>query len=106
MDNTVVNSEITMDELMSNIINTLDSIETSTTNIFIIKKCNIVDIKLEEIRARKYSMVETVESICNSIINNDISDMKGVLNQTEEMYVKYDEMETMITQIPQLYLPL
>lgn len=96
---------LNMDELMLNITSTLDFIEGNTSNIFIIKECSIIDIKLEDIRSRRYSKVDTVESICNSIINNDISNMKGVLGQEEEMYIKYDELETLVSQIPSVYQP-
>lgn len=98
--------EITFDLLMSNITETLDSIETNTTNIFIIKKCNIIDIKLDEIRVRKYNNIDTINSICNSIINNDISNMKGVLNQPEEMYERYTKLENQVSKISSLYQPL
>ena len=103
-----VNEELTMtfDELMNSITGTLDSIETNTTNIFIIKKCAIIDIKLEEVRARKYNMIETVDSICASIINKDISNMKGVLNQPSEMYDKYNELEEKVNKIISVYKPL
>lgn len=101
-----VTSEITFNGLMSDITNTLDSIETNTTNVFIIKECGIIDIKLEEVRARKYSKLETVEAICNSIINNDISNMKGVLNQAAEMYERMNTLENLVRQITSVYSPL
>lgn len=101
-----VTSEITFNGLMTDITNTLDSIETNTTNVFIIKECGIIDIKLEEVRARKYSKLETVESICNSIINNDISNMKGVLNQPAEMYERMNTLENLVRQITSVYSPL
>ena len=101
-----ITPEITFGSLMTDITNTLDSIETNTTNVFIIKECEIIDIKLEEVKARKYNKTETVESICNSIINNDISNMKGVLNQPAEMYERMDTLENLVSQIPSVYSPL
>lgn len=101
-----ITSEITFDGLMSDITTTLDSIETSTTNVFIVKECGIIDIKLEEVRTRKYNKLETVESICNSIINNDISKMKGVLDQPKEMYDRMNILENLVSQIPSVYTPL
>ena len=98
--------KITFDSLLINITSILDSIETNTTNVFIVKECGIIDIKLEEVKVRKYSKIETVESICNSIINNDISNMKGVLNQPAEMYERMDTLESLVRQIPSVYSPL
>ena len=98
--------EITFDTLMVDITNTLDSIETNTTNVFIVKECGIIDIKLEEVRVRKYSKIETVESICNSIINNDISNIKGVLDQPAEMYERMNTLENLVRQITSVYSPL
>ena len=92
-----------MEELMTNITEVLDYIQTGTTNSFIIKECNIIDIKLSDIRDKRYNMVATVQSVCDSIINKDISNMKGVLNQPEEMYAKYDELESLVAQIPSVY---
>ena len=100
------NIKIDFDTLMNDITETLDSIETNTTNIFIIKKCGIVDIKLEEIRSRKYSNIDTIEAICNSIVNNDISKMRGVLNQSEEMYIRIDTLESQVKQITSVYSPV
>ena len=107
MSEVIVNDvTMTFDELMDSIIGTLDFVETNTTNIFIIKKCAIIDIKLEEIRARKYNMIETVDSICASIISKDISNMKGVLDQSSEMYDKYNELEEKVNKITSVYTPL
>lgn len=97
--------ETDFDTLMVNITNLLDEIQTGTTNIFIIKECGIIDVKLDEIRARKYNNIDTIESICHSI-NKDISKMRGVLNQPEEMYTKYNNLESMVLQIPSVYQPL
>lgn len=97
--------EVDFDTLMSDITNILDEIQTGTTNNFIIKECGIIDVKLDEIRVRKYNNIDTIESICHSI-NKDISKMRGVLNQSEEMYIKYDALESMVQQIPSVYQPL
>ena len=102
----ITTPEITFDTLMVDITNTLDSIETNTTNVFIVKECGIIDIKLEEVRVRKYSKIETVESICNSIINNDISNIKGVLDQPAEMYERMNTLENLVRQITSVYSPL
>lgn len=97
--------EVDFDTLMSDITILLDEIQTGTTNVFIIKECGIIDVKLEEIRARKYNNIDTIESICYSI-TKDISKMRGVLNQPEEMYTKYDNLESKVQQIPSVYQPL
>lgn len=102
----ITTPEITFDTLMVDITNTLYSIETNTTNVFIVKECGIIDIKLEEVRVRKYSKIETVESICNSIINNDISNIKGVLDQPAEMYERMNTLENLVRQITSVYSPL
>lgn len=96
--------EINFDKLMTDIAETLNSIESNNTNIFIIKKCAIIDIKLDEIRSRKYSNIDTIEAICNSIINNDISKMRGVLNQPEEMYTRINDLESQVKHISSVYL--
>lgn len=93
------------DPLMKNIIEVLDDIEGSTYNAFIIKKCAIIEIKLEDIGSKRYNNIETVESICNSIIENDISNMKRTLNQSEEMQPKYEKLEELVSQIPTCYTP-
>lgn len=93
------------DTLMSDITKAIDDIETNTVNVFIIKKCAIIEIKLEEIGSKRYNNIETVESICNSIINNDISNMKRTLNQAEEMQPKYEKLEELVSQIPSCYTP-
>jgi len=102
----ITTPEITFDTLMVDITNTLDSIETNTTNVFIVKECGIIDIKLDIVRVRKYSKIETVESICNSIINNDISNIKGVLDQPAEMYERMNTLENLVRQITSVYSPL
>lgn len=93
------------DGLLNNITEVLDDIEGSTSNAFIIKKCAIIEIKLEDIGSKRYNAIETVESICNSIIENDISNMKRTLNQPEEMQPKYEKLEELVIQIPSCYTP-
>jgi len=102
----ITTPEITFDTLMVDITNTLDSIETNTTNVFIVKECGIIDIKLEEVRVRKYSKIETVESICNIINNNDISNIKGVLVLPAEMYERMNTPENLVRQSTSVNTPL
>ncbi len=92
-----------MDKLLSSIATRLTYITSNTENAYIIKVCDIIDIKLDAFRNKEYTTHELVDSVCNKIINYDIHNMKGVSGQTNMVYKKMDELANFIEQIKTTY---
>ena len=93
---------ITFDDLMKNSCDCLNSIESISSNNFILKECNIIKIKLNDISEKKYTKIETIKNLCDSIVK-DINYMRGVPEQEDEIRVIYDSLDSTIQQIPELY---
>lgn len=92
-----------MEELIKEISDKLESIGSASGNAYMEKMCNIISIKLEDVEKHRYSMIETVQSIVDTMVNNEISNMKGIMEQPEEVYTMIDELEVLVKQIPEKY---
>ena len=92
-----------MIKLLNSINTRIKYIINNSHTKFIHHRCDIINIKLDELKDRKFKDQETVNAICNSIINNDISMMKGVLGETNMVYKKMDELAEFVEQIKTAY---
>lgn len=92
-----------MDKLMNSINTRIKYILNNSDNEFIKHRCEIINIKLDELKERKYKDNDTVYFICNNIINVDIAKMKGVSGQTNMVYKKMDELAGFIEDLKTVY---
>lgn len=92
-----------MEKLLASINTRLKYITNNSDNSFIHKRCDIINIKLDEIRERKYETYDTVAALCDRIINFDIDLMKRTPDQTNMVYKKMDELAGFVEQIKSKY---
>ena len=92
-----------MEKLLASIATRLKYIRNNSKNNFILKSCDIIDMKLDEIRAKKYTSISIVTDICDKIVNYDISRMKRVAGETDMVYKKMDELAGFIAEIKEKY---
>lgn len=92
-----------MDKLLSSIATRIKYIRSNSDNAFINSALDIVEIKIEELKERKYSSVAVVEDICNHIISYDIRRMKGVPGETNMVYKKMDELAGFVEELKVAY---
>ena len=86
-------------ELLSNIDNVLDYIKSNSTNAYILKEVNIINIKLDDIRNKVVDSEDLLNFICDKIVGYDISTMKRVTGQKKDIYNKYIVLEGYIKDI-------
>ena len=92
-----------MDKLLSSIATRIKYIRSNSDNAFINSALDIVEIKIEELKERKYSSVAEVEDICNHIISYDIRRMKGGPGETNMVYKKMDELAGFVEELKVAY---
>lgn len=92
-----------MDKILNSINTRLTYIRSNSSNTYILKQCDIIDEKLDEIRNKKYETSEMVNQVCDNIINRDISLMKRVAGETNMVYKKMDELAGFIDELKTLY---
>ena len=92
-----------MDKLLASIATRIKYIRNNTDNAYLNKALDIIELKLQEIKDRKYNTQEVIDNICDTIINFDIARMKGVSGQTDMVYRKMNELANFIDQIKVVY---
>lgn len=92
-----------MDKLLNSINTRLTYIESHTDNAYILNICRIIREKLVDIKERKYTSQDTINDICDRIINTDINKMKRVGGQSDMVYRKMSELANFIEQIKEKY---
>lgn len=92
-----------MEALLIDIDTELQYIKNSTDNKYILKQCDIIYMKLVDIKERKFQQIESVQYTTDSIIGN-INNMKGVLEQPEDYYTTLDKLSELVLEIPSRYM--
>ena len=92
-----------MDEIIKCVESDIEFIKNNTDNAYIIKSCCILNIKLEDIKERKYKTVEVVYKFCDKMVNYDIHNMRSVPELSDELYAKIDELSIHAEQIKTAY---
>ena len=92
-----------MDEILTCVESDLEFIESNSDNAYILKSCNIIRIKLEDIKNKKYKTQEVVYGICDKIVDYDIHNMRSVPGLSDELYSKIDELAIHAEQIKVAY---
>lgn len=92
-----------MDEIIKCVEADIESIRANTENAYILKSCDILTIKLEDIKERKYKTEEVVYGFCDKMVNYDIHNMRSVPELSDELYAKIDELALHAEQIKAAY---
>ena len=92
-----------MDKLLSSIATRIKYIRSNSENAFILKSCDVIEVKMQEFKDRKYASVAVVENICDHIVTYDIGRMKGVSGETNMVYKKMDELAEFVASIKDAY---
>ena len=92
-----------MEKLLASIATRMKYIRSNSENAFILKSLDIIDIKLSELKERKYTSVAVVESICDHVVSYDIQRMKGVTGESNMVYKKMDELAGFIEELKTAY---
>lgn len=92
-----------MKKLLNSINTRIKYILNNSNNDYITKECNIINIKLDDIRNRMIKTEELLNEVCDKIIDNDIYKLKRVPDQPNMVYKKMNELENFIKQIKELY---
>lgn len=92
-----------MEKLLNSINTRINYILNNSDNDYIAKECNVINIKLDDIRNKVIKTQELLNEVCNKIINNDIDKLKRVPGQTDMVYKKMNELANFIEQIKELY---
>ena len=92
-----------MDKLLNSINTRLTYIENHTENAYILNICRIIREKIKEIKDRIYSSQNTINDICDRIVNVDINKMQRVGGQTDMVYKKMSELANFVLQIKDNY---
>lgn len=92
-----------MDTIIKNIADCIKDIVSNTGNSFILKECNIISIKVDELNKRTYTTEELVDTIVDKIISQDIHNMKSVPGLDTKVLSKIDDLEAEILKIKDEY---
>ena len=92
-----------MDEIIKCVEADIEFIRNNTDNAYILKSCDIITIKLQDIKERKYKTEEVVYVFCDKMVNYDIHNMRSVPELSDELYTKIDELSTHAEQIKTAY---
>lgn len=92
-----------MTKLMNSINTRIKYILNNSDNAYLENQCRIINLKLDELKERKYEDEMTVKFICNNIISGNINKMKRVSGQTNMVYKKMDELAEFIEQLKTVY---
>lgn len=92
-----------MEKLLSKIETRLKYLENNSENAFMKKYVNILREKMKYMAERTYTTQEVVDSACDSMINKDLTMMRGVPGQTNMVYKKIDELQGFIEEIKTTY---
>lgn len=92
-----------MEKILASIATRLKYIKNNAAAAYVIKEADIIDIKLDDIRNRVIKTQELLDNVCDKIINQDISNMKGVQGETSMVYKKMDELAGFVEEIKGAY---
>ena len=92
-----------MDEIIKCVETDIEFIRNNTDNAYILKSCDILAIKLQDIKERKYKTEEVVYGFCDKMVNYDIHNMRSVPELSDELYAKIDELAVHAEQIKTAY---
>ena len=93
-----------MDKLLNSINTRLNYLTSNSTNTFILKQCDVIRTKMEDIKAKNIKTKEVLDNYCDNIINRDIDLMKRVItDETNMVYKKMDELAGFIADIKTVY---
>lgn len=92
-----------MDEIIKCVEADIEFIRANTENAYILKSCDILTIKLGDIKERKYKTEEVVYGFCDKMLNYDIHNMRSVPELSDELYAKIDELALYAEQIKAAY---
>ena len=92
-----------MDKLLASINTRLNYIENHTENAYILNVCRVIRAKMAEIKAKVYKTPETVNDLCNRIIDVDINKMQRVPGEAKMVYTKMSELAGFVEQIKDKY---
>ena len=92
-----------MEKILNSIATRIKYIREHSENAFILKQCDIIEIKIEELKERKYDSHAVVENICDHIVGYDIDRMKRVAGETNMVYKKMDELAGFILDLKEAY---
>ena len=93
-----------MDKLLNSINTRLNYLTSNSTNTFILKQCDVIRTKMEDIKAKNIKTKEVLDKYCDNIINRDIDLMKRVItDETNMVYKKMDELAGFIADIKPVY---
>ena len=90
-------------EVITCVQSDIEFIKNNTNNAFILKSCNILTIKLQDIIDKKYKTKEVVYEVCDKIVNYDVRNMRFVPELSDELYSKIDELAVHAEQIKETY---
>ena len=92
-----------MDEIIKCVEADIEFIKNNTDNAYILKCCDILTIKLQDIKDKKYKTEEVVYGFCDKMVNYDIHNMRSVPELSDELYAKIDELSIHAEQIKTAY---
>ena len=92
-----------MDKILNSINTRIKYILNNSDNDFIRHRCDIINTKIDELRDKRHYDKDTVEFICNNIINVDCRYLKGVPGQTNMVYKKVDELAGFVNDLKVAY---
>lgn len=93
-----------MEKLLNSINTRLNYITNNSTNTFILKQCDVIRTKMEDIKNNNIKTKEVLDGYCDNIINRDIDLMRRVItDETNMVYKKMDELAGFIADIKTTY---
>ena len=92
-----------LEKILASIATRLKYIKNNAAAKYVVKEANIIDIKLDDIRNRVIKTQQLLDMVCDKIINQDISNMKGVQGETAMVYKKMDELAGFVEEIKSAY---
>ena len=88
-----------MDKIFNSINTRIKYIKTNSSNEFIIKVCDMIWKKLQQIKNGTLKNKSDIIYLCDNIIDKDINKMKRVLGETDMVYKKMNELESFIVDL-------
>ena len=93
-----------MEKLLNSINTRLNYITNNSTNAFILKQCDVIRTKMEDIKNTNIKTKEVLDPYCDNIIYRDIDLMRRVItDETNMVYKKMDELAGFIADIKTTY---